>query len=82
VLRGESAGRDSADQVTVFDSVGFALEAFSALRFMMDSAVRLGMGERIALIPQLADPKNLFGLLAAPASVSERLTQIATTAHA
>jgi ornithine cyclodeaminase len=49
---------------------------------MMDSAVRLGMGERIALIPQLADPKNLFGLLAAPASVSERLTQIATTAHA
>jgi len=30
----------------------------------MDSAVRLGMGERIALIPQLADPKNLFGMLA------------------
>lgn len=82
VLRGESAGRDNAQQVTVFDSVGFALEDFSALRFMMDSAVRLGMGERIALIPQLADPKNLFGLLAAPASVSERLTQIATTAHA
>ncbi|MCU0926720.1 MAG: ornithine cyclodeaminase, partial [Hydrogenophaga sp.] len=49
---------------TVFDSVGFALEDFSALRFMMDSAVRLGIGERIVLIPQLADPKNLFGSLA------------------
>ena len=82
VLRGERAGRDNAEQVTVFDSVGFALEDFSALRFMMDSAVRLGMGERIALIPQLADPKNLFGMLAAPASVSERLNQIATPAHA
>ena len=63
VLRGERAGRDSAEQVTVFDSVGFALEDFSALRFMMDSAVALGMGERMALIPQLADPKNLFGTL-------------------
>jgi ornithine cyclodeaminase len=63
VLRRERAGRDSAEQVTVFDSVGFALEDFSAMRFMMDSAVALGMGERMALIPQLADPKNLFGTL-------------------
>jgi len=70
VLRGERAGRDNASQVTVFDSVGFALEDFSALRFMMDSATRLGLGERIALIPQLADPKNLFGLLASPAGHS------------
>lgn len=67
VLRGERPGRDHAQQVTVFDSVGFALEDFSALRFMMDSAVGLGMGERMALIPQLADPKNLFGLLVAAA---------------
>jgi hypothetical protein len=36
VLRGERSGRDSADQVTVFDSVGFALEDFSALRFMQE----------------------------------------------
>jgi ornithine cyclodeaminase len=63
VLRGERSGRESAEQVTVFDSVGFALEDFSALRFMMDSATRLGLGERIELIPQLPDPKDLFGLL-------------------
>ena len=69
VLRGEKPGRDHAAQVTVFDSVGFALEDFSALRFMMDSATRLGLGERMALIPQLADPKNLFGLLGAAAPV-------------
>ena len=63
VLRGERSGRDHADQVTVFDSVGFALEDFSALRFMMDQATRLGLGERIELIPRLPDPKNLFSLL-------------------
>jgi ornithine cyclodeaminase len=50
--------------------VGFALEDFSALRFMMDSALRLGMGERIALIPQLVDPKNLFGMLNTAAPVA------------
>ena len=69
VLRGERSGRDRADQVTVFDSVGFALEDFSALRFMHQSAVQLGMGERIALVPPLADPKNLFGSLRATAAV-------------
>lgn len=69
VLRGERSGRDRADQVTVFDSVGFALEDFSALRFMHQSAVQLGMGEHIALVPPLADPKNLFGSLRATAAV-------------
>ncbi|MDQ7744649.1 ornithine cyclodeaminase, partial [Hydrogenophaga pseudoflava] len=70
VLRGERSGRDRADQVTVFDSVGFALEDYSALRFMQQTAERLGMGERIALVPQLADPKNLFGSLRATAAVA------------
>jgi ornithine cyclodeaminase len=61
VLQGEACGRQGADEVTVFDSVGFALEDYSALRFMRDSARRLGVGRPIALIPELADPKNLFG---------------------
>ena len=64
VLNGSRTGRDSDVQITVFDSVGFALEDFSALRFMRDAALALGYGERLALIPQLANPKNLFGILA------------------
>jgi ornithine cyclodeaminase/alanine dehydrogenase-like protein (mu-crystallin family) len=36
VLSGEVAGRESDAQVTVFDSVGFALEDFSALRYLND----------------------------------------------
>ena len=68
VIKGEKAGqkvgRMNDAQVTVFDSVGFALEDYAALRFVFDAARNLGMGERISLISQLADPKDLFGLLA------------------
>ena len=63
VLAGHQTGRDSDQQITVFDSVGFALEDFSALRFMFDAAIEAGLGERLALIPQMQDPKNLFGTL-------------------
>ena len=63
VLAGRHGGRASDAAVTVFDSVGFALEDFSALRFLRDAAAELGMGQPIELIPQLSDPKNLFGLL-------------------
>jgi ornithine cyclodeaminase len=47
----------------VFDSVGFALEDFSALRLLRDLAQELGLGEPLDLIPQMADPKDLFGQL-------------------
>ena len=63
VLKGQKSGRDHATQITVFDSVGFALEDFAALRFMYEAACALGMGERLSLIPKLSDPKNLFGTL-------------------
>jgi ornithine cyclodeaminase len=63
VLTGAAPGRTDATQVTVFDSVGFALEDFSALTFMRDAAAELGLGRPIELVAQTADPKNLFGLL-------------------
>ena len=66
VLAGHRPGRSSAAQVTVFDSVGFALEDYSALCFMRDAAAELGIGASIELVPQAADPKNLFGLLGDP----------------
>ena len=64
VLAGHTPGRDHAAQITVFDSVGFALEDYAALRYLYDAALESGLGERLALIPELGDPKNLFGLLA------------------
>ena len=74
VLSGSATGRTSADQVTVFDSVGFALEDFSALRFMREQSIALGIGEPLPLIPALADPKNLFSALGkqAPALATQR----------
>jgi len=69
VLTGQAAGRRSAEDVTIFDSVGFALEDFSALRWLRDSAVRFGIGARIEVAPRLQDPKNLFDVVRAATDV-------------
>jgi ornithine cyclodeaminase len=63
VLSGQKTGRDDAAQVTLFDSVGFAMEDFSALRYVHDQAQSLQLGSGIALIPQLNDPKDLYQLI-------------------
>ena len=48
-------------QVTVFDSVGFALEDYAALRYLHELALQLGVGTDVALVPPPADdPKDLF----------------------
>ncbi len=62
VLTEDIQGRESAQQITIFDSVGFALEDFSALRYLYAKATELGLGTSIELIPELADPKDLFRL--------------------
>ncbi len=72
VLAGSAPGRTSAAQVTVFDSVGFALEDYSALCFLRDAAAELGIGEFIDLVPHSADPKDLFGVLREPVSALAR----------
>lgn len=63
VIAGTAPGRDSDEQITVFDSVGFALEDFSALTCVYTLACELNAGEEIDLIPELDDPKDLFGRL-------------------
>ncbi|AMP72194.1 ornithine cyclodeaminase [Ralstonia solanacearum] len=60
VLAGEVAGRQSAGQVTVFDSVGFALEDYSMLRYVLEQAERRNLGETVQLVPWADDPKDLF----------------------
>ncbi|QHB28322.1 ornithine cyclodeaminase [Pseudomonas monteilii] len=61
VLRGETEGRQSDSQVTVFDSVGFALEDYTVLRYVLQQAEKRGMGSKIDLVPWVEDdPKDLF----------------------
>ena len=64
--------------MTVFDSVGFALEDYAALRFMRDAAAELGIGGVIQLVPQAADPKNLFGELRLGTSQAQEIAASAT----
>jgi ornithine cyclodeaminase len=68
VLTGDRPGRRRAGEVTLFDSVGFALEDFSALHFMREQAAALGLLAPLDLIPVLRDPKDLFALVASETS--------------
>jgi ornithine cyclodeaminase len=62
VVNGKGAGRTAADEVTIFDSVGFALEDYSALRFLRSLLDEERAPRRqIDLVPELEDPKDLFG---------------------
>ena len=82
VLEGSAPGRTSPTQVTVFDSVGFALEDFSALRLLRDLALELGLGDRISLVPEMADPRNLFGQLGLRGVAAEAAADLArVSAH-
>ncbi len=63
VVTGAAPGRRNAAEVTVFDSVGFAIEDFSTLRYLRDLATRTGLSTELDLVPRMADPKDLFGLL-------------------
>jgi ornithine cyclodeaminase len=65
VLDGRVPGRVSDGDVTIFDSVGFALEDFSSLRYLLRiHHEERGAQPQIDLLPELDDPRDLFALLA------------------
>jgi len=64
VLAGRAPGRASDREVTIFDSVGFALEDFSSLRYLLRIHHEERGQRQIDLLPDLEDPKDLFALLA------------------
>ncbi|WP_136054705.1 ornithine cyclodeaminase [Microbacterium sp. K24] len=66
VLAGLAPGRTSTDQVTIFDSVGFAIEDFSALRHLRADLAGSGLDTEIDLVAAPEDPKDLFGFAHAP----------------
>jgi ornithine cyclodeaminase len=66
VITGEAPGRRGPEQITLFDSVGFATEDFSALRYLRDQLTTAEYCEEIDLLTEPSDPRNLFGLLGGP----------------
>jgi ornithine cyclodeaminase len=62
IVRGTAPGRLDVNDITLFDSVGFALEDYSALRFLHTLLKEeAGSARQIDLVPQLDDPKDLYG---------------------
>jgi len=62
VVTGAAPGRNSPDQITLFDSVGFAIEDFSALRYVRDR-LQEGYFDRLDLLADPDDPRDLFGMV-------------------
>ena len=63
VLVGKAQGRRDARQITLFDGVGFAIEDFSALRYIRDQIARTGHCVNLDLLADPDDPRDLFGML-------------------
>jgi ornithine cyclodeaminase len=63
LINGSKVGRESDDEVTIYDSVGFAVEDFSVLRLTHDLAHKYGIGHDVDMIPPIKDPKNLYSVL-------------------
>ena len=63
VISKKHVGRANDKQITFFDSVGFAIEDFSALMVLNQCSKELDIGKEVDLIPSPSDPKNLFGEL-------------------
>ncbi|UXU73632.1 MULTISPECIES: ornithine cyclodeaminase [unclassified Paracoccus (in: a-proteobacteria)] len=63
VIAGQVPGRTDARQITLFDSVGFAIEDFSALRYVHSRLKASGLFQDLDMIADPDDPRDLFGMI-------------------
>jgi ornithine cyclodeaminase len=63
LVNGNKTGRTNDKEITLFDSVGFALEDFSILKLIYTLSEQLNIGQEINMIPSPANPKDLYGML-------------------
>lgn len=63
VMTGEVEGRTNDKQITLFDSVGFAIEDFSALRYIRDQLEKTGQYQNLDMLADPDDPRDLFGMV-------------------
>ena len=63
VITGQIEGRTHSETITLFDGVGFAIEDFSALRWLRDTLQKTGRAETLDLIADPDEPRDLFGML-------------------
>lgn len=63
VMTGEAKGRTSESQITLFDGVGFAIEDFSALRWLRDKLETTDKYVNLDMIADPDEPRDLFGMV-------------------
>jgi len=63
VMTGAAQGRRDARQITLFDSVGFAIEDFSALCYVRDQLETFGLFDELDLLADPDEPRDLFGMI-------------------
>lgn len=63
VVAGRTAGRTDERQITLFDSVGFAIEDFSALRYVRSKLMETGLFDELDLLADPDEPRDLYGML-------------------
>ena len=63
VITGQAKGRTSDKQITLFDSVGFAIEDFSALRYVREHIKGTDFFQNLDMLADPDDPRDLFGML-------------------
>lgn len=73
-IKHDLSGRETEEQITLFDSVGFAIEDFSALRYIRDSLGKPGMSgmyENLDMVADTDDPRDLYGMVQRSGSLSQ-----------
>ncbi len=63
VIAGSAPGRRGDGQITLFDSVGFAVEDFSALCYVRDQLLQTGLYQELDMLADPDEPRDLFGML-------------------
>lgn len=63
VMSGKKNGRKSDGQITLFDSVGFAVEDFSALRYIYQAIQGTQFYEDLDMLADPDDPRDLYGMV-------------------
>ena len=63
VMTGAAQGRRDPRQITLFDSVGFAIEDFSALRYVREKIRGTAFYTDLDMVADPDEPRDLFGML-------------------
>lgn len=63
IIVGSKLGRTDDEEITLYDSVGIALEDYSVLKFIYELAEKYKLGNKLNMLPNLQNPKDLFSLI-------------------